>query len=525
VAALFIVIIVLCFVGIMEGMQIAAFAVVKLDASEYRESHKIALFIVIFVLCFVGIMEGMQITAFAVVKLDVLDFNTKFTHDSLYSLIFYLLIFIICHSLMYFQFTGSSAHIIPAEWRALLSAVPRQIRWMIASPWGNGGIKEYLVALSLVSNDHSQTVDNAGAILSISPVVMGLMSQFFGVQQFFGVIFDTRIARLKVVYANHIVFIVIYVFVLAELPFLAASCWCRKREEGVLTLLVWRTEKELTLYNLSQEIKNYLRTWQAHFSSVLIRASHVTVIQANVPNYNGQWKAYSVAYCCKLRPGGRRSMYLFYCPVDWIDWHTCATLAQYLHNNPPPNSITGQRLSQIQQALNHSLDIGRMQGAWVIRRATGEFAEVVGQTHADVVFTCQTAAEEEPDNLIPFLREELRRMDTFQRRMETGVGRLKMVARIARVLGDNEDILTCDIRPALDLGSDGISARIDDILDAGIMVDNNIIDAILVTDVVQPTPQEMAAEFAPQEMAGEFGVDEDGEDLGDEEGEESGDED
>ncbi|GMI04108.1 hypothetical protein TrRE_jg9883 [Triparma retinervis] len=42
VAAIFIIIIVLGFVGIMEGMQIAAFAVVKLDAAEYRHSHKIA---------------------------------------------------------------------------------------------------------------------------------------------------------------------------------------------------------------------------------------------------------------------------------------------------------------------------------------------------------------------------------------------------------------------------------------------------------------------------------------------------
>jgi len=42
VAAIFIIIFVLIIVGIMEGMQIAAFAVVKLDASEYRDTHKIA---------------------------------------------------------------------------------------------------------------------------------------------------------------------------------------------------------------------------------------------------------------------------------------------------------------------------------------------------------------------------------------------------------------------------------------------------------------------------------------------------
>ena len=42
VASVFIVIILLGIVGIMEGMQIAAFAVVKLDASEYRDTHKIA---------------------------------------------------------------------------------------------------------------------------------------------------------------------------------------------------------------------------------------------------------------------------------------------------------------------------------------------------------------------------------------------------------------------------------------------------------------------------------------------------
>ena len=40
--ALVIVVVLLCFVGIMEGMQIAAFAVVKLDENEYKDTHKIA---------------------------------------------------------------------------------------------------------------------------------------------------------------------------------------------------------------------------------------------------------------------------------------------------------------------------------------------------------------------------------------------------------------------------------------------------------------------------------------------------
>jgi len=42
VASIFIVIALLGFVGIMEGMQIAAFAVVKLDEASYKDTHKIA---------------------------------------------------------------------------------------------------------------------------------------------------------------------------------------------------------------------------------------------------------------------------------------------------------------------------------------------------------------------------------------------------------------------------------------------------------------------------------------------------
>ena len=42
VASIFIVIALLGFVGVMEGMQIAAFAVVKLDEASYKDTHKIA---------------------------------------------------------------------------------------------------------------------------------------------------------------------------------------------------------------------------------------------------------------------------------------------------------------------------------------------------------------------------------------------------------------------------------------------------------------------------------------------------